>query len=680
MNEPLLVPKRLPKRTGLISMIAALLTAVIVPSQVQAAPVRSDWCGTIWSIENVNGTLGWINPTDGVTNTTTGPTAQITTLPGSVTGVSVAATGIHTQSGTIFMFDRNGANGKLYKFRFGTDSAWVPVTTTGLVGLTGTQSVAGAGKNLNKMTVNGNTLYIAESTALAVYSFPLDAATGALTSSVATVQTFTFTNDPSAAYNHTATGTNPIAGGDITTDEYGDTYNITYNTPITKAFFYKQNGTTWDYRGEVAATANFAGAAFYRGDLYVKAGTQLKRVDLTRAPGATEYTGWSGTLTDVGSASSTSSTDLTACGTANIKLTKTQEVYTDSSATTLATDQSSAKTGQYIKYTVGGKNIGDTWARVTKITDDLPAGTEYVANSAALNGTNLSLITYPSPAVFSMNSSGAGAGIVRFGPTDPDTATLTFLVKVTALSGSVQNKATISYSDASGLPSEPPDCASIPLLNCANTPILPVSVSIKGTVWDDTNGNVTIDGTPGENGTNAPPSNLTVYAIDINGKVVGKASVQPDGTYTIPEIASNNPYLLRLSNDSSVGLGATAPTASSLPTGWVNTGESRDGATETTTPGDLPITSFPGPLVNWNFGIDKLPVTDNLTVLNQTNSMVRDRSFSHRSPPPTLKMAAERRRESASRPCPRTRPWRTTARPSPPPPYRTAFPPTTRRC
>jgi hypothetical protein len=278
------------KRPRLVAAIVSLLTmAVGGLSPAQAAPVRSDWCGTIWSIENTNGTIGWVNPADGVTNTSTGPTAQITTIPGSVTGVSVAATGIHTQSGTLFMFDRNGANGQLYKFKIGTDTTWVAVTTSGLVGLTGTQSIAGAGKNLNKMTVDGNTLYIAESTGIAVYSFPLDPATGALTSTTAASQTFNFTSDP-GGYTHTSTstGVNAIGGGDITTDEYGDTYNITYNngTAPTKALFYKQNGSNWDYRGEIATTGVFAGAAFYKGDLYVKAGGQLKKVDLSRAVGA----------------------------------------------------------------------------------------------------------------------------------------------------------------------------------------------------------------------------------------------------------------------------------------------------------------------------------------------------------------------------------------------------------
>ncbi len=467
----------------LISGIVAASFDGFLPRSAQAAPTRRDWCGTVWSVENQR-TLAWINPTTGVTTSASGPTTQIT-MPGGSMGTAVAAIGIHKESGTMYAFDRNGPTGTLYKYRFGFDSGWTAVSISGLLGLTGTQTIAGASNNLNKMTVDGNTLFVAESNGVAVYAIPLNSS-GTVVGG-ATVQTYSFVDDPVGTPPHRSstntdpTGTEIINGGDIVTDEYGDVYNITYNAIIsysgttqvlttTKAYFYQQDpvAKTWVYQGQTTGNAGFAGAAFYRGDLYVKAGTQLKKVDLTRA--GSGYTGWNNALVNVGGASTTSSGDLTACGTPLIELTKTRQVYSDAALTTLVADQNKVKPGQYIQYTVAAKNIGDAWARSTQIIDNLPTGTAYQSNSAALNGVNLSLSSYPTGG-FTVNSPSITAGIVRY-PTDPDTATLTFAVQVTATSGTVTNRATTTYLDNDGLTSDPPVCTSTPKVNCGeDTPI-----------------------------------------------------------------------------------------------------------------------------------------------------------------------------------------------------------------
>jgi hypothetical protein len=81
-----------------------------------------------------------------------------------------------------------------------------------------------------------------------------------------TPTTYTFTGDPTALLHRSTTNADPVGttvvnGGDLTTDEFGDTYNITYNvtvtgypggvqqTATTKAYFYKQGptGNTWEY-------------------------------------------------------------------------------------------------------------------------------------------------------------------------------------------------------------------------------------------------------------------------------------------------------------------------------------------------------------------------------------------------------------------------------------------------
>jgi uncharacterized repeat protein (TIGR01451 family) len=573
----------------------------------QAAPTRKDWCGTVWSVENTS-TLAWINPATGLTTSASGPTTQIA-MPGGSMGTSVAAIGIHKESGTMFAFDRNGATGTLYKYRFGVDTAWQSIPISGLVGLTGTQSIPGASNNLNKMTVDGNNLYIADSTAIALYTISLNS-TGAVISAAATSATYTFVGDPVGTPAHT---TAAINGGDITTDEYGDTYNITYTS--TTAYFYKQDSTakTWIYQGQTPATAAFAGAAFYKGDLYVKAGAQLKKVDLSRSGSA--YTGWNSALVNIGSPSATSSADLTSCGDPNLSVTKNQQFYTDATATTLAADQTKVRPGEYVKYTITVKNIGDAWARSSNIADNLPIGTSYVPNTATLNGTNLGLTTYPA-AGFPINSPGLATGIVPYAP-DPDTAILTFVAQVTATAGSIKNRATAAYVDDSGLPSEPPNCTTG--LNCGETPTTPIddSITVSGNVFHDANGDVTINGS--DAGTNAGPANLTVYAIDATGKVVSKSVVAANGSYTLTNIPANSTVTLRLANDATVAVGSTTPPAMSLPTNWTNTGENQAGVIETTTPGEMSLTTALTNLINEDFGIEQLPDTTNLTPAAQPN-------------------------------------------------------------
>jgi uncharacterized repeat protein (TIGR01451 family) len=141
-----------------------------------------------------------------------------------------------------------------------------------------------------------------------------------------------------------------------------------------------------------------------------------------------------------------------------------------------------------------------------------------------------------------------------------------------------------------------------PIAYC-DTPTIPAPITISGKIFNDANANVTIDGS--DAGTNAGSSNLTVYAIDSTGDVVGKAIVAADGTYNIPGLAAGN-YTLRLSNDASIAVGAPGPVAS-LPSSWVNTGENKNGVTETITPGEIAVTVASANVINQDFGI-RIPI------------------------------------------------------------------------
>lgn len=212
--EPRALPgsgsKRLWRSQKLGVLIGALATAAFsFGNTAEAAPRRSDWCNSLWSTDNANSTsngVSWIDalsiPPGATSATASGVTANLTVPPAFPGTGTVAALGIHTESGTLYAFDRSGTTGTLYRYKFGTDTTWQTVTVSGLLGLTGSQTTAGASNNLNKMTVAGNTLYIAESVGLAVYSIPLNANGTVPAGTTAAKTVYAYSGDPSGTPVH----------------------------------------------------------------------------------------------------------------------------------------------------------------------------------------------------------------------------------------------------------------------------------------------------------------------------------------------------------------------------------------------------------------------------------------------------------------------------------------------
>ncbi len=128
-------------------------------------------------------------------------------------------------------------------------------------------------------------------------------------------------------------------------------------------------------------------------------------------------------------------------------------------------------------------------------------------------------------------------------------------------------------------------------------------MTVSGKVFSDADANVVLDGS--DAGTNAGSSTLTVYAVDTSGKVIDKAPVAADGTYTLSNVTQNASVKLRLSNDDTVAVGATAPTTPTIPTGWYHTGEIVNGVIDPviSTLGDIALTTGTTNLTNENFGI-----------------------------------------------------------------------------
>jgi hypothetical protein len=125
------------------------------------------------------------------------------------------------------------------------------------------------------------------------------------------------------------------------------------------------------------------------------------------------------------------------------------------------------------------------------------------------------------------------------------------------------------------------------------------SVNLSGRVWNDKNASITID--PTETGTNA--GGLYAYLVDDNNKVVAKAVVQSNGSYTMV-VPQNVSYKLRLSTDNSPTFGATAPTTS-VPASWYNTGQNKNGTIDKTSLGEILVPIVTTDIIDQNFGVSQ---------------------------------------------------------------------------
>ena len=138
-------------------------------------------------------------------------------------------------------------------------------------------------------------------------------------------------------------------------------------------------------------------------------------------------------------------------------------------------------------------------------------------------------------------------------------------------------------------------------------------VSVSGSVWNDADGNLTLNGL--ETGTNAGGP-LYVNLVNGSGALVASTSVNPNGSYTLSGVpASTTGLRLILTNTaSSTGVGP-------LPGGWVNTGESvgsGNPATQSSVLGQIELSTTTVAVTAQNFGIEQLPSagSGSVTVVN----------------------------------------------------------------
>jgi hypothetical protein len=132
-------------------------------------------------------------------------------------------------------------------------------------------------------------------------------------------------------------------------------------------------------------------------------------------------------------------------------------------------------------------------------------------------------------------------------------------------------------------------------------------VGISGNIFNDPNGSNVNNSTGSANNI---PAGLYANLIDSGGKVVASTAINPDGSYNFPAIFAGN-YNVNLSTLQGVQ-GLTTPT-SSLPQGWVNTGE-YTGTPNTGNDGTVNgysevVNVVSANIPNINFGIQRVPET-----------------------------------------------------------------------
>ncbi len=360
--------------------------------------------------------------------------------------------------------------------------------------------------------------------------------------------------------------------------------------------------------GSYVSSSPGVGVAFDpTGAIYTINASKLYKIDLSG--------GFSSSY--IGDSGNSNLIDLASCALPNMNPSLTA-IKTVKDVTSNQDPASVVGTNDILEYTATLKNTGNLPSDGSSFIDVIPSGTSYVTGSTKrcdATGTTCTPAADVSGAApflgvngMLANTSGQAAGIILAGAANA--AVVKFRVKVTSTGtpANIVNTAQITYPTVSG---------GTPTKNTVNSSTTSVSlllpVTVTGTVWNDGDGNVSINNSEG--GTNA--GGLTVYAVDSNGKVAGKASVNPSGLYSL-DVPSNATYTLRLSTDSSIGLTASAPGVSSLPAGWVSTGET-NGTNDGTADGDLTVTAVTGAISNQSFGIEQPPTATGTTPPSQTN-------------------------------------------------------------
>ena len=296
-------------------------------------------------------------------------------------------------------------------------------------------------------------------------------------------------------------------------------------------------------------------------------------------------------------------------------------------AVTKAVDNEIPNEGDTVIFTVTATNNGLAGADNVVVTDTLPPGLTWVSTVPSAGSCSVpsgvtcelgSLASGASATVTITATVNAGLGdsavltnsaTVNADQNDPDSTNDTATASVTTCpAGKIPNSVKVSTNEVDTDPDNNSDhiCTEV-------TP----KADVSGNVFNDANGltDFTVNGTGIDD-----PSGTPLYAtlVDGSNNVVQSVAVNPDGSYTFPDVDPGS-YTVEIGTTQGT-VGNSAPGAS-LPTGWVNTGDHTGaGAGNDGSPnGSQAITVAATDVTEVNFGIEQPPDSGTDTQPVQSN-------------------------------------------------------------
>ena len=222
------------------------------------------------------------------------------------------------------------------------------------------------------------------------------------------------------------------------------------------------------------------------------------------------------------------------------------------------------------------------------------------ANSITINGTIYTNGGTCPPAASCTPWPGGGVTIPYTNGTGPSQ-----VIAVDPVEGNVDVVIPFTAIDNAGKEDLSPGSVTIPFR----------TITLSGTVWDDLDGNLSLNGVETVvNGTNAGGGVLTgaiLYAnlVDLAGKIIATVPVASNGTYNFPNVPQNTSGLtVQLStNQGTVGLNKPATAVSA---GWYNTGENKNsqgGPADGTANVEITVNTATANITQQDFGIQQRP-------------------------------------------------------------------------
>jgi uncharacterized repeat protein (TIGR01451 family) len=272
-------------------------------------------------------------------------------------------------------------------------------------------------------------------------------------------------------------------------------------------------------------------------------------------------------------------------------------------------DKATVKAGDVVTWTINAANTGNLAnVGIVTLSDAIPSNVSgFVVTSTppvACTGTPVAGSTFGGCTIAADALKGSLGT-----PSSPNVGS--FTIAATVLPGAAGSTISNTVTPSSSSPTDNAAGMCPNAAACKADTI--VGSTISGHVFNDVNG--LNDGTVNGPGTNA--GGLVAVLLDSVGNVVANAIVQADGSYSFAGVPNGN-YSIALNNVP--GTVGSALISTTLPPGWVNTGETTGIASgsDGTVNGRTPVTVI-GNVTEVNFGIEQPPVAGNNVQPSQGN-------------------------------------------------------------